>query len=168
MLLFRPTFWLLHPLSFSINGKIPLCQAERSPVTFFHNPSSYIPRGNRLPFLPSTFFWTMGGWWDISTFVCCVHEHASLSYPNPNWFLSVYLEDPRLLGVSRHPGLVPFWASQQIFLTKTGLSFLFPFPSFSKAQNLPIHGFGPPPTYLKWTLIGRFWPCPFFESPNGF
>ena len=40
-----PPFGLLHVLAFSLNGKIPLCQAERSLATFFHG---QIPWATRL------------------------------------------------------------------------------------------------------------------------
>ena len=80
--------------------------------------------------------------------VLCVREHASLSCPNPSWLLSTYLEDPRLLRVPRHPSPVPFWFPLQ----GLGWASFFPFSLFSKAQSLPIHEFGPPPTYLKWAL----------------
>ena len=110
----------------------------------------------------------MGGWWDISTFILCVHEHAPLKYSNLSWLLSAYLEDPGLLGVPRHPSPVPFWAPNK-FSHKgwAELPFFFPlFFLFFKAQSLPIHGFWPLPTYLKWTLIGGFRLCPFFEGPK--
>ena len=38
--LFKPTFWLLSFLSFFLNGTISFYQAERSPATFIHGPSS--------------------------------------------------------------------------------------------------------------------------------
>ena len=174
MLLFKPTFlttslfvifskWADSSLSsWKIPNHLPLWSTFLCSLRYqasFHE--LLIPK-------LSAFFWTMGSWWDISTFVFCVHEHAPLSCPNPDWFLFAYLEDPRLLGVPRYPSPVPFWAPQQISLTRVGLSFLFPLPLFSKARTLPIHGFGPPPTYFKWTLIGGFGPCPFFEGPKGF
>ena len=40
---FRPIFWLLSPLSFFPNGMISFYQAEKSPTTFLHSPSSWVP-----------------------------------------------------------------------------------------------------------------------------
>ena len=44
-------FWLLHLLSFSLNGQIPFCQVERSPITFLHGQPPCIARDTRLPLL---------------------------------------------------------------------------------------------------------------------
>ena len=55
ILLFRPTFWLLYFLSFSLNGQIPFCQVERSPITFLHGQPPCIARDTRLPLLKCWF-----------------------------------------------------------------------------------------------------------------
>ena len=121
MLLFRPTFWLLHLLSFSLNGQIPLCQTERSSATFHHGPSSCVTWGTKLLFMKcwflshQPFFWIMGGWWDISILALCIHGHAPLSCPHPNWSPSTYPEDPRFFGIPRYPVSAPFLRSSTNF-----------------------------------------------------
>ena len=67
--LFRPTFWLLFPLSFFPSELIPSCQVERSPTTFPYGSSSWVPRGTRpftyglLVLKPSdTLSASLGGW----------------------------------------------------------------------------------------------------------
>ena len=54
------------------------------------------------------FFWAIGGWWDMSIFVLCVHEHAPLSCQSPRWSFPAFLEEPMVLAVLRYLGLVPF------------------------------------------------------------
>ena len=101
--LFRPTFWLLSFLSFFLNAWIPSRQAERPPATF---PSWFIFRCSPkyqtfiyellVPQVFSPFSVSLGGWWDTSALVLCVHGHASLSCFNPNL---------ALLHISRISGL---------------------------------------------------------------
>ena len=55
-----------------------------------------------------SFFWTIGGWWDMPIFVPCVHKHAPSNCPNLSWSLSTFPKDPRFLGVPRYPGLLLF------------------------------------------------------------
>ena len=72
-----PHFWLLHLLSFSLNGQIPLCQADKSPATFLHGPLSCVPRGTRLLFMKCWFLshqpfyepWAADGTYPPSFFV---------------------------------------------------------------------------------------------------
>ena len=67
--LFRPTFWLIFPLSFFPSELIPFCQAKRSPATFPYGSSSWVPLGTRpfthgllvlKPFDPLSA--SLGGW----------------------------------------------------------------------------------------------------------
>ena len=160
-----PPFGLLHLLSFSLNGQILLYQAERSLATFLHGPLSCIPRGTRLFLLECWFLshqpfskpWVADGTHPPSFF-------ASMSILP--WAVLIPIDF--FLHIS---GIPSFWESQvswfSPFLGWAELLF-FPFSLFSKAQSLPIHGFGPSLTYLKWTLIDVFGPCPFFKGPNGF
>ena len=152
MLLFKPTFWLLYLLSSSLNGQILFYQAERSPghlpslsislgfpryQSFFHE--VLVPKSSALFCIIG---WLMGHIY--SRFLCswaCSLE-LSQSQPGP----VAYPEDPRFLGISRHPSSAFSLDSPAIFSLKNGLSFSFSL--LLKAQSLPIHGFRHLPTYF--------------------
>ena len=99
--IFRPTFWLLSLLSFVPNGLIPFYQAKKSPTTFLHGPSFWVPWGTK-PLLISCWFssllilfciigWLMGHIYPYSR----VSRHALLNCLSPNLALLHIL---RILG----------------------------------------------------------------------
>ena len=143
--IFKPTFWLLSLLSFFANGLIPFYQAERSPATFLHGPSSQVPRGTKLLFMSCWFpslliLFCIIGW--LMGHIC---PHSScfwaclLELSQSQLSLAAHPEDSRLLGIPRYPGSIFFLGSSVIFLPlKARLDFFFPL--FCEVQSLPIHG----------------------------
>ena len=49
---------------------------------------------SKPPSVPKAFFWIVDDWWDMTSFVSCVHGHANLSCPNPSWFFPAFPKDP--------------------------------------------------------------------------
>ena len=145
--LFRLTFWLLSLLSFFPNGLIPFYQAKRSPATFLHGLSSWVPRDTRPLFMSCWFpslliiFCIIG--WLIRHI--CLRSSCSWSCPlelsqsQPG--LAAHPKDPRLLRIPRYHGSIFSPGSSVIFLPlRARLDFFFPL--FREIQSLPIHGLG--------------------------
>ena len=100
--IFRPTFWLLFPLSFFPSELISSYQTKRSLATFLYGSSSWVPLHTR-PLLMSCWFarllipfldhWVADR--DISIFVLRISWHALLNCLNPNLALLLV---PRIPG----------------------------------------------------------------------
>ena len=111
-----------------------------------------------------SFFYILGGWWDISALVLHVSGHAPLNCLNLNLAL---LHIPRIPSSWESLSiLVQYFSlsSLAIFLPlRAGLDFFFPLfrevqnPSMSLGPFLwTLNGFGPPPFLLKARMFSRF------------
>ena len=128
-------------LSFFSSELIPFYQAEKSPSTFLHGSSSWVPRDNR-PLLMSCWFLSLlipflHHWMadrDIFVMVPCVSWHAPLNCLNPNLAL---LHAPRIPSSWESLGILA-----QFFSWALRVAVGFFFPLFHEVRNLPIHGFG--------------------------
>ena len=70
----------------------------------------------------------------------------------PTWPPAAYPEDPKFLGIPKYPSSAFSLSSPTIFSLKGWAKLNFSFSLFHKAQNLPVHGFRPLPTYFLVNL----------------